>query len=188
MLAFKRRVSKYFTKRNLLLQKLNRKGISAEDDYAELYVLMRIVQLAKRGVVYLTTDYKGKRYYTVATSPSPKWSNASHFLLNGKRGDYALRTGLEVKVSDGGTVELDVVLIEPSNINNDMADGMKLGGFLGSKKSHQEAFIYNSRSCSGQGEPSIHTTSRERCWRRPYQSLLFSFSQWDICKCNMQYR
>lgn len=41
-----------------------------------------------------------------------------------------MRTGLEVKVSDGGTVELDVVLIEPSNIDNDMADGMKLGGSL----------------------------------------------------------
>lgn len=127
---FRRRVTSYFRARHLLLQKVNGRSVQAEDDFAELYVLMRTLQLAHKGRVVSTRTIAGKSYYVVATSPSPSWAAASHFLLKGKHNEYALRSGIEVRVVDTGTVELDIILVQPSHVNGNEVDGMAISAAL----------------------------------------------------------
>lgn len=102
---------------------MRQQQITAEDDFAELYVLMRVLQRTKKSRVGLARIHAGKAYFVVATAPSPNWNAASHFVTAGAGATVALRTGLEVFAPDTGTVEFDVVLVEASKVaNNHVSD------------------------------------------------------------------
>jgi hypothetical protein len=111
--AFRRAVSQYFTRRNLALQKLKGGNKLAEDDFAEIYVLVRLLRQCQGGGTPRNTDVgkQGKKMFVVVTSPSPAWSTVSYFELRGRGAVHGARTGLQVEVKDTGTVELDVVLV-----------------------------------------------------------------------------
>src|SRR4051812_38904497 len=109
MIGLKRKVTSYFKRRKLLLQNLSGKRITARDDFAELYVVARFVQKAKRTRLGNPSTSKGSTVFLVATAPSPHWTKGSHFILNDTMGKHvhALRSGLQVAAPRGGTVELD---------------------------------------------------------------------------------
>ncbi len=117
MTGLKRKATAFFKKRKLLLRSLANAGIRADSDLAELYVLSRLVQAADRVRVENAATQGSKRVFQVATSPSPDWTHGSRFVAVSPTGaKYALRTGLEVQTSDGGTVELDIVVVATSTL------------------------------------------------------------------------
>jgi hypothetical protein len=116
MIDLKRAVSTYFNKRKVLLRTLSKKNIKKRDDFAELYVLMLFAEQSH----HAQPANVQHAVYFVATSPSPHWNGASYFILVGPTGrKYAARSGLEVHAADGGTVELDVLVVDISpHMNN----------------------------------------------------------------------
>ena len=127
MTKFRRQVSRFFSKRGQLLRNVRGNAVRASDDFAELYVLLCVLATKSNArEANLRTSSSGKTVFVVATSPSPQWSSASHYVLDTlgpSPTSLGVRTGLEVQCHDGGTVELDLVLVPLSAVANDRVSG-----------------------------------------------------------------
>lgn len=125
-MKFRRRVSSFFSKRRLLLKNIRGNNVRAEDDFAELYVLLCLVNAASVSYPDRLKAGAKKRTFVVATSPSSQWASASHFVVetaSDPKVSYGIRSGFQVQCHDTGTVELDLVIVPISSIIGDVVNG-----------------------------------------------------------------
>lgn len=106
----KRQVTRYFRARHAELRLLGGARVRQDSDFLELYVLVRLTELAQ-GDVRQTFQRGGAKVFRVAGSPSPNWMDASYVQI----GALAARTGLQVQCG-AATAELDVVVIDPAQV------------------------------------------------------------------------
>jgi hypothetical protein len=117
MQRLKRKVTGYFKWRNLELQNLSKQGIEAADDYAELYILVRLLRMVPSAQPRHTTKTGHVDFFRVAASPSREWNNVSFFeVTNSQNQRLGIRTGLRVLCVDDGDVELDLVIVQTNGL------------------------------------------------------------------------
>lgn len=108
MSTIKRSVTDYFKQRKLLIRAMSGKGIRANSDFLELFVLRQVVAAAHRTAIRQTQGH----VFVVSAGPSPDWNGASYVELTTPSGKtFGARTGLEVGTHDGGRVELDCLVV-----------------------------------------------------------------------------
>lgn len=117
MTSLKGGVTNWFSRRTVVAKTLKSNDIDSEADFLELAVLADLVDGSNSWQPKNLSIVRAEQHYLVACSPTTNWLHGSRFEAVSRSGDrYALRTGISVKLSDGSTSEIDVLIVSLANV------------------------------------------------------------------------